>query len=48
MIQRIQTIFLLAVVILSGFLLNGDIVRMAAGNSTVFSLGFTEIGRAHV
>jgi len=44
MIQRIQTIFLLAVVILSGFLLNGDIVRMAAGNSTVFSLGFTGLG----
>ncbi len=41
MIQRIQTLFLLVVVLLSGFLLTGDIVRMTAGNSTVFSLGFT-------
>ncbi len=40
MIQRIQTLFLLVVVLLSGFLLTGDIVRMTAGNSTVFSLGF--------
>jgi len=40
MIQRIQTLFLLAVVVLSGLMLTGDLIRMTAGNSTVFSIGF--------
>jgi len=40
MIQRIQTLFLLTAAILSGMLLTGDLIRLAAGNSTVFSLSF--------
>ncbi len=44
MIQRIQTLLLLAAAILSGLLLSGDIIRLTAGNSTVFSFGFTGMG----
>ncbi len=44
MIQRIQTLLLLAAAILSGLLLSGDIIRLTAGDSTVFSLGFTGMG----
>jgi len=40
MIQRIQTLFLMAVVLLSGFMLTGDLIRLAAGNGTVFILNF--------
>lgn len=32
--------FLLAAAILSGMLLSGDLIRLTAGNSTVFSLSF--------
>jgi hypothetical protein len=44
MIQRVQTLFLLAAAILSGLLLSGDIIRLTAGNSAVFSLGFMGMG----
>jgi len=40
MIQRIQTLFLLAAAILSGLLLSGDLIRLTAGNSAVFGLSF--------
>lgn len=40
MIQRIQTLFLLAVTVLSGLLLTGDLVNLKAGSGTLFSLGF--------
>lgn len=36
--------FLLAAAILSGLLLSGDLLRMAAGDSAVFSLSFMGIG----
>ena len=41
MIQRIQTLFLLAVTVLSGLLLTGDLVNLRAGSGALFSLGFT-------
>lgn len=44
MIQRIQTLFLLAVVILSGFMVKGDLISLAAGNGTVFSINFMGMG----
>lgn len=40
MIQRIQTLFLLAVVVLSGLMLTGDLIQMTAGGGTMFSIGF--------
>jgi len=40
MIQRIQTLFLLGVAVLSGLMLTGDIVMMDSGSGTVFSIGF--------
>jgi hypothetical protein len=40
MIQRIQTLFLLAVAILSGLLLTGDLISLNTEGGTVFSLGF--------
>ena len=44
MIQRIQTLFLLAAAILSGLLLSGDLVRLTAGDSAVFGLSFMGMG----
>lgn len=44
MIQRIQTLFLLAIAILSGLLLSGDIIRLAAGDSVIFGLSFMGMG----
>ena len=44
MIQRVQTLFLLVAAILSGLLFTGDILRLSAGDSTVFSLSFMGIG----
>jgi hypothetical protein len=44
MIQRIQTLFLLAAAILSGLLLSGDLIRLTAGNSAVFGLSFMGMG----
>lgn len=40
MIQRIQTLFLLAAAILSGLLLSGNLIRLTAGDSAVFGLSF--------
>ncbi|NLE33882.1 MAG: DUF4293 domain-containing protein [Bacteroidales bacterium] len=40
MIQRIQTLFLLAAAILSGLMLTGELVRMGTGIGTYFSIGF--------
>lgn len=40
MIQRIQTLFLLAVAILSGLLLIGNLVQLSTPGGTLFSLGF--------
>lgn len=44
MIQRIQTLFLLAVVIFSGLMLTGDLISLTAGNGTVFSMNFMGMG----
>ena len=44
MIQRIQTLLLLAAAILSGLLLSGDLIRLTAGNSAVFGLSFLGMG----
>lgn len=40
MIQRIQTLFLLGVALLSGLMLTGDIVMMDSGGGTLFSINF--------
>ncbi|MDX9729398.1 MAG: DUF4293 domain-containing protein [Bacteroidales bacterium] len=40
MIQRIQTIFLLAVAVLSGLLLTGNLVQLSTPGGTLFNLGF--------
>jgi hypothetical protein len=44
MIQRIQTLFLLAVVILSGLLLTGDLLTMDSGSGTLFTISFQGLG----
>lgn len=44
MIQRIQTLLLLAVALFSGLMLTGDIISLTAGNGTVFSMGFMGMG----
>ena len=40
MIQRIQTLFLLAVALLSGLMLTGDLIQLTADGGTVFSMSF--------
>lgn len=40
MIQRIQTLFLLAAAILFGLLLSGNLMRLTAGDCAVFGLSF--------
>lgn len=40
MIQRIQTLFLLAVLVLSGLMWTGDLIRLEAGQGAFFSIGF--------
>jgi hypothetical protein len=40
MIQRIQTLFLLAVALLSGLMLSGDLIQLTAGSGTIFSISF--------
>jgi len=40
MIQRIQTLFLLGVAVLSGMMLTGDLVMMVSGSGTLFSINF--------
>ncbi|TNF39064.1 MAG: DUF4293 family protein [Bacteroidetes bacterium] len=44
MIQRIQTLLLLAVALFSGLMLTGDIISLTAGNGTVFSMRFMGMG----
>ena len=44
MIQRIQTIFLLAIAVLSGLMLTGDLIIMSAGQGTLFSISFAGLG----
>jgi hypothetical protein len=44
MIQRIQTLFLLAVVILSGLLLTGNLLIMDSGSGTLFTISFQGLG----
>ncbi len=44
MIQRIQTLFLLAVVLFSGLMLSGDIITLTAGTGTMFSMSFMGMG----
>lgn len=40
MIQRIQTLFLLAIVVLSGLMLRGEIIVMDNGTGTLFNISF--------
>lgn len=40
MIQRIQTLFLLAIVILSGLMLTGELLIMDTGTGTLFNISF--------
>ncbi len=44
MIQRIQTLFLLAVVILSGLMMTGDLIIMDSGTGTLFNISFAGLG----
>lgn len=44
MIQRIQTLFLLALVILSGLMMTGDLIIMDSGTGTLFSISFAGLG----
>lgn len=44
MIQRIQTLFLLAVAVLSGLMLTGDLLAMNSGSGTLFTIGFLGLG----
>jgi len=44
MIQRIQTIFLLTIAVLSGLMLTGDLIIMSAGQATLFSISFAGLG----
>ncbi len=46
MIQRIQTLFLLAVAVLSGLMCTGDLIMMDNGTGTQFSIGFAGLGEA--
>ena len=45
MIQRIQTLFLLAVAVLSGLMFTGDLILMNNETGTVFSLTFLGVGK---
>jgi hypothetical protein len=40
MIQRVQTLFLLAIAVLSGLLLTGNLVQLSTAGGTLFNLGF--------
>jgi peptidoglycan/LPS O-acetylase OafA/YrhL len=46
MIQRIQTLFLIAVVVLSALLLTGDLLIMDNGTGTLFTISFMGLGEA--
>lgn len=44
MIQRIQTIFLLIIVVLSVLMLTGDLLVMDTGTGTLFTISFSGLG----
>jgi peptidoglycan/LPS O-acetylase OafA/YrhL len=44
MIQRIQSVFLLAVALLSGLLMAGDLIILDNGTGTLFSVSFAGLG----
>ena len=44
MIQRIQTLFLLVVAVLSALMLTGDLLVMDSGSGTLFTIGFMGLG----
>ena len=44
MIQRIQTLFLIAVLVLSGLMLTGDLVKMDNGTGTLFTISLAGLG----
>jgi len=44
MIQRIQSLFLLAVAVLSGLLMAGDLIILDNGTGTLFSVSFAGLG----
>jgi len=44
MIQRIQSVFLLAVAVLSGLLMAGDLIILDNGTGTLFSVSFAGLG----
>lgn len=46
MIQRIQTLFLAVVVILSAFMLTGDLLIMDNGTGTLFTISFMGLGES--
>jgi peptidoglycan/LPS O-acetylase OafA/YrhL len=44
MIQRIQTLFLLAVLVLSALMCMGDLIKMDSGTGTLFTISFAGLG----
>jgi len=44
MIQRIQTLFLLAVLVLSAIMCMGDLIKMDNGTGTLFTISFAGLG----
>jgi len=44
MIQRIQTLFLIAILVLSGLMLTGDLLKMDNGTGTLFTISFAGLG----
>jgi len=44
MIQRIQTLFLIAILVLSGLMLTGDLIKMDNGTSKLFTISFAGLG----
>ncbi len=46
MIQRIQTLFLLAVLVLSCLMLTGDLIKMDNGTGTLFTISLKGLGEA--
>ncbi len=44
MIQRIQSVFMLAVAVLSGLLMAGDLIILDNGTGTLFSVSFAGLG----
>jgi len=44
MIQRIQTLFLIAILVLSGLMLTGDLIKMDNGTGTLFAISFSGLG----